>query len=247
MQDSGQALDNPQGIEGQSVPATEVTPEVTTQPDEVEVLRQKLESLEQQKAHFQSIADRRYQELLLAQAKLTQVPSGQSPEAESTNPYNMQNDFPNWFRYEQKRSSKEAVQEAIGQIFQRAESMTRAQQESQWVASHPGVDIEAVKAFGQVRGVRELDDAYALMTMTQREAGVAASAVQQTVNQIRQPNTATPLRGQPVGQPGKQSYESLLTAYNANPDIEKAWTPQLREAFWEETRARDYLIRKGKL
>lgn len=242
MPDPGQVLDNPQGIEGQSAPATDVTPEPQGQPDDVEALKAELENLKQQKTHFQSLADRRYQELLLAQAK-SQQPGGQSPQAESTNPYNMQTDFPNWFRFEQKRG----IQEALGEVFQRAESMTRAQQEAQWVANHPGVDIESVKAFGQVRGVRELDDAYALMTMQQREAGVAASVLNQTVNQLRQPTTAAPLRGQPVGQPGKQSYEALAKAYADNPDIEKTWSEQLRAAFWEETRARDYLIRKGKL
>lgn len=195
-------------------------------------------------AHWQKIA----QERLVQQYQLQQeverlrqesLARQQQTQSPNQNPYDANQDWQSWIKWEQQAAARVAAQEAISGIMGFAQQQAAIQQEQQWAAQHPNVDIMQVKAFQKMRGIQNMDDAYTLMTMPMMMNSVQTQAAQQTINQFRQPQVgASAVRaGQAEGQT-LLSYEGMLRAYNANPKVEDSWPQSIRDMFWKETYGR---------
>lgn len=194
--------------------------------------------------HFQSIADQRLAENLRLQQELerlkSQVP--QTTQGTQQNPYDPNKDWAGWIRFENQAAARQAAQESAQAVRNEFQGLFQQATESQWAQAHPGVDINAVKAFQQLRGIRDLNDAFTLMTLPNQLAQAQAQTAQQTIQQFRQPNSgAAPIRGtQGLGTPitPQLSYAKLAEAYSKNPDVEDTWPKEVQEAFWRETNGR---------
>lgn len=196
--------------------------------------------------HFQSIADQRLAENLRLQQELQRYQQSQPTPASSgaiqPNPFDPQKDWASWMRFENQQAARMASQEALQGFRQELQGVLQQSAEAQWAQGHPGTDINAVKAFAQMRGIRDLNDAFALMTLPNQLAQVQSQTAQSTLQQFRQPvQGATPIRGsQSTATPQAQqmSYVKLAEAYANNPNIEASWPAEVRDAFWKETNAR---------
>jgi len=194
--------------------------------------------------HFQSIADQRLADNLRLQQEnerlKSQVPQG--AQAIQANPYNPQTEWPAWIKFENLAAARQASQETAQAVRQEFQGMFQQATEAQWVQAHPNVDINAVKAFMQVRRVGNMDDAYTLMTLPNQLAQAQSQASQQAINQFRQPNLgATPIRGaQNMGSPiqAQLSYAKLAAAYVADPRVADTWPQEVKDAFDRETNLR---------
>ena len=194
--------------------------------------------------HFQSIADQRLAENLRLQQELQRLQSQapQTPQTIQQNPYDPNKDWASWIRFENQAAARQAAQESANAVRQEFQGLFQQASEAQWAQAHPGTDINAVKSFAQMRGIRDLNDAFTLMTLPNQLAAAQSQASQQTINQFRQPNSgAAPIRGtQGVNAPiqPQMSYAKLAAAYASNPDVEESWPVEVREAFWKETNLR---------
>ncbi len=243
-------MQDPQG----TLPVEPAAPQDSTEPvvsaEQVEVPQEPVAPAPEELArHFQSIADQRqalnYQ--LQAQVKQLQeqLSTRSAPQTDvQKNPYDPSN-WTEWLRWETQAAARLASEQTAKMLIERAQEMQRVSAEAQWQAEHPNVDINAVKAFSQIRGIQSLDDAYIVMTQGQSMNAAAANAIQRTYNQIRQtPNAATPLRGQPApGPQPKVSFEETLKRWNENPAIENSWTPEFKNAFEQELNYRDRMYK----
>lgn len=208
-------------------------------------------SLEEQNRNLQSIADRRNAENLALQQEILRLQMQQAQGLQQRTPVSQDDPMPdpntdqvgyaNWYR-------RQLVKDVASQVRQENQQWLNGlmgqAQEAKFTQDHPDANIVIVKQFAQARGISNLDDAYVVMTNQQRTAQAFNQGAQQTLNQIRQPQGAVPLRQQPSTQtpvPQGQvgiSYESMLRAYNQNPNIENTWPKELKDMFWRETQAR---------
>lgn len=197
--------------------------------------------------HFQSIADQRLAENLRLQQELQRLQSQipQNSQATQTNPFDPNKDWASWIRFETQAGARQAAQESAQAVRAEFQGMFRQATEAQWAQAHPGTDINAVKAFQQLRGIANLDDAYTLMTLPNQLAQVQSQTAQQTINQFRQPVAgATAIRGSQNATlggpqtPQQYSYAKMAQAYANNPNVEASWPAELKDAFWKETNAR---------
>ena len=194
--------------------------------------------------HFQSIADQRLAENLRLQQENERLRSQmpQNPQATQQNPYDPNKDWASWIRYENQAAARQAAQESAQAVRQEFQGLFQQASEQQWANAHPGTDINAVKSFAQLRGIRDLNDAFTLMTLPNQLAQAQSQASQQAINQFRQPGPgATPIRGaQNMGSPiqPQLSYAKLAAAYVADPRVADSWPQEIRDAFDRETNLR---------
>lgn len=168
----------------------------------------------------------------------------QAPQAnvQNQNPHDPNTDWAGWMRYEQQQAARLAAQETTSRLLEYAQQQARVQQEMQWQQAHPNVDINQIKGFAQMRGIQNLDDAYMLYSLPSQMASLQTQAVNQTLNNYRQPQQqATPVRnGQSSGASVGLSYEKMASEFQAtNGRAYEAWSPQLRDAFDKETFRRE--------
>lgn len=243
----GQTLSTQPALDGQA-PAAPATPaDISSlqqfvvepqKPAEPQVQGQAPAQPDPNASELLRLANQRYAENMALREQITRLQQ-QQPQpapAQGANPHDPNTDWPNWIRFENKAAAQEAAMQTLQMVVQQAQQFSRQNQEAQWQQAHPNVDINSVKAFAEFKGVRELDDAYALMTMGQQIQGAVQQAQQTVFNQFRQPaNPAQPLRGgMGSGAPVSLSFEKMLEAYTQNPNIENGWNPQLREMFHRE-------------
>lgn len=203
--------------------------------------------------HFQSLADQRQAENLRLQRQVDQLMEMQQKvilqQQESSQPKNpfdaatQPNDYWNWqFENAATKAARLAAEESRKASREEMVQMFQTSYEQQWQAQHPQVNIEVVKAFQNQRGIRDINDAYTLMTLPQQTAQIAQTQAQAALNQFRQPQNqgASPLRGsgQAPVQP-QLSYEKLAIDFqNTNGSAYDTWPKHLQEAFDKETNLR---------
>ena len=226
---------NPQGAQaqGQSTPAAEA------QPDPIKDLQR---LAEQRKVELYQEQQRNYQ----LQQQLLEVAQRSLPQqTQPQNPHDPNADWPNWFRWESQASAKEAAREARKASREEITNLMQQAQEFQWAQSHPGVDVNALKAYARMNGFPEwnLDASYRLMNYPNQMAQVAQNTAQQAFTQFRQPQNsgAVPVRGATGGGDGPRfSYEKLAQDYQATRGAAyDSWPPKLQTAFDRETSFRE--------
>lgn len=211
---------------------------------------------DEQVRHLQSLKDKAEAEKLALQYRLQQLEQQQNqfiqqfqqPQGQKSNPYDYSAQFPQWWEFEQKAQVDRIAEVSRNASREEIQGMIRQATEMSWVQAHPGVDVNAVKAYNRANGIADwnLEAGYKLMTMPNQLADTARQAAQQTINQYRNPTQgAMPVRGQSGGGlPQTQfSYEKTLQAYAANPDIENTWPQEFKDMFWRETYARQAMGR----
>jgi len=193
---------------------------------------------------IQSEKDRVYSQNLALQQQMQQLQAQQAqflaqftPQSQ---PPDQTTDPVGYLRWEIKESQKSLLAEAERRNQAQIQQMLAGAAEMQWTNSHPGVDVNSVKAFNRMNGIAEwnLDAGHKLMTMPSQVQNVARNAINQTFNEIRKPqNGASPMRGAAsTGQGAIQlSWEKMAQAYNQNPNIESTWSPELKKFFWDGT------------
>jgi hypothetical protein len=200
--------------------------------------------------HFQSLYNKTLAQNYALQQQLEnfqrmqmEAAQRQQPQTQTTNPYDPNTQWAPWIQWQTEHAAQMAVTGAQQAFEERLQNAMRQNQESQWIAAHPGIDIAGVKAFAQMRSIGNLDDAYTLMTLPTQLANVQAQAINQTFNQVRQPQqtAATPTRGintnTPTG-PVQLSLEKMMEAYMNDPEVENTWHPDVRKEFWKHVTAR---------
>ena len=230
---------NPPGAQaqGQSPPAAEA------QPDSIKDLQRIAEQRKVELYQERQRGDQLQQQLLeVARRNLPQ-------QTQPQNPHDPNNNWPEWFRWESQSSAKEAARMAAEEARKASRdeiaNIMQQAQEYQWAQSHPGVDVNALKAYARMNGFPEwnLDASYRLMNYPSQIAQVAQNTAQQAFTQFRQPqNTgAIPVRGATGGGDGPRfSYEKLAQDYQATRGaVYDSWPPELRTAFDRETSFRE--------
>lgn len=198
--------------------------------------------------HFQSLYGQTYAELQherqLRQALERQVQPQQTQQPQQQNPYDPQADFYRWISFEQQRTAQMTAQAVRNEMVSSLMQAAQTQAELQWQQAHPGVDINAIKAFAQSRwGVQQvppqmLDDAVAILNYPNQINQVRANAMQQTFNQFRQPTGgAQPVRGAASAEAGivGLSYAKLAEAFVRSPGVYDTWPKEVQEMFDKET------------
>jgi hypothetical protein len=194
-------------------------------------------------ANLQRIANERQLEIYRLQQELNKIQQQMVPAQPEIrrNPYDPQTDPNRWWEWEKSDLARISAEKAAEMSRNEILSLAANAYEQQWIASHPGVDIGAVKAFAQNRGIRDINDAYALMTMKDQMANVAQTTAHLAFNQARQPTQgAIPLRGSPAGGTGEivLSFEKLAAEWQSkNGNVN--WPPELLAEFRKEAFRRE--------
>jgi hypothetical protein len=192
--------------------------------------------------HYQSIADQRQAEVYRLQQELQRVQTQtQAQQANSErNPYDPTTQYEQWDEYRINKLLDKGISTYTKQLMDFAAQNQRQQQEQQWQSSHPSVDINLVKQWGQMNGVNNLDHAYTLMTLPNTFQAVQNQANKTAFNQFTQPqtqNVSTPTRGgQQAGGTIQLSYDAMAAEFaNSKGRVYEQWSPELRRAFDTET------------
>lgn len=212
--------------------------------------------------HFQSLYNREYaaklaiqQELDRERAEKRELFGRLAPQQTvQQNPYNPETNNADYWRWEMQasadRAASKAAQEATRATQEQFQSLIQQASEAQWVQSHPGVDVQGIKAFNRANGIAEwnLDAGLRLLNYPQASAQAAQTSAQNVLNLNRQPTVgAVPLRGQTAG--GGEvalSYEKMAEDYqNTNGEAAKSWSPELQAAFKQETYRRSAASRRA--
>ncbi len=221
-------------------PATEVVPqqyapEPATAPASAPA-QAPVESAEETRAKgFQRLADERQLQIYQLQQELER--KNQAPAPQPTgNPYDPQTQWTQWMGFELNKTAEAAAEKASERILGTLTNAAQAQYETQWQSAHPEVDIRTVKAFQASRGIRQIDDAYRLMTMDNSLLQARNDGGQQAINQFRQPQQvqgAVSVRGaQSTGGPAQLIFEKMaLDFQNSNGAVYNTWSPALQKAF----------------
>jgi hypothetical protein len=213
-------------VQGQPAQAPAVSPEVAD-------LQRKLN--ERQIEIYQ--AQQRAQQAELQAQQILMQTQGQGVNQEPDPNTN----WAGWIQWNNRQTEKRIMEGVAKQQQQFFGNLMQSANEVKFVETHPGVDISQLKSFAQMRGIQNIEDAYVIMNLPQITNGAAIQASQQTMQNFRQPNGATPLRTQPSSAPqGQQmlSYQKMAEAYIANPNVYNKWPKDLQEAFDKETWAR---------
>lgn len=212
----------------------------------VQAQNQPMQSTEQTRiAELQRIANEKQVMAYQLQQELDRLRNTQQAQpqvAQNQNPHDPNTDWAGWMRYEQQQAARLAAQETTSQLLQYAQQQARVQQDIQWQQSHPNVDINQIKGFAQMRGISNLDDAYTLYSLPSQIASVQTQAVNQTLNNFRQPTQmATPVRnGQSSNATVGLSYEKMASEFQAtNGRAYESWSQPLRDLFDKETYRRE--------
>jgi hypothetical protein len=231
-------LDGQGQVQGQSQPQTQ---QQGLQQSEVAELQRKLNERQIEVYRLQQEQERLKQQQAQAPQQISQQ-----------NPYDPQTDWWNALKWETQQAANRAATESSERTAQRlleyAQQQSVYQQEQQWAMAHPQVDINLVKGFAQMRGIRTLDDAYALMTLPNQIQSAQTHAAQTAFNQFRQPqNVATPVRGgQQAGGTVQLRYEDMARDFQESYGrAYESWSPELKKAFDAETYRRDQAKRGG--
>jgi hypothetical protein len=191
--------------------------------------------IEERFRKMQSIADQRQVENYRLQQQIQEIQTRltSQPQQEQANPFDPQTHGPQWIAYETQKAADRASQKTAESFQKVLMDGLRQQQEMQWQAQHPDVDLNHVKAWAQMNGVSNLDHAYTLMTLPNQFNNVARNASAQTINSVRQPQgVANPVRGgQPAGGNPQYDFQQMLKQYNENPNVESQWPPEVAQAF----------------
>jgi hypothetical protein len=184
------------------------------------------------------------------QQQLNQLQQRMQPQVQQ-NPHDYSTDFPNWFRYEQNQSEQRTAERATKASMDGIQNMIAQANESNWIQSHPNVDIHSLKAFNRMNGIADwnLEAGFKLMNYPSQIQQVAQTASNQTAQNFRQPITgAQPIRpngGQPVGQP-TYKYEDLVKAVSERGEGVLQSLPQAdRDEFWRTTHELNQRMKSG--
>lgn len=231
------------GGEQGAVEPVQATPE--------DVQRQEQSERDRERAKWQAEVYARDQQIRQMQEMQMQYLRQQQPQVQS-NPYDMQTQFQDWQRFEMQNYGKQIAEETDKRFEQRLQTMLQQANETAWINQHQsemaraGITVDHIKNFNRMNGIQEwaLDSGWKLMNMSSMVANVARQTQQQTINNIRQPQTgASPIRGTSpasVNTP-KWSYEVDAKEYaDNNWNYPKSWTPERIQAFEMETDGRRF-------
>lgn len=198
-------------------------------------------------AELQRIANQRQIEIYKLQQEVerirqSQVQTQNQQQNINQNPYDPQTQWDKWMEWKidsgintaSERASEKTLQNIMSYASQQAQIIA----EQQWQAQHPNINIMDVKAFANARGIRDINDAYVLMSLPQNITAFSQQASLQQLNTITQQNTTpTTLRGtQSTPAEIKLSYEQMAREFqNTNGAIYDRWTPQMKQLFDQET------------
>ena len=166
----------------------------------------------------------------------------QSQSVQNQDPEPDRNDWAAWIQWQNAKLANKVSEDTERRVMGRFQSMIETAQEQAWQQKHPNVDISVVKGFAQMRGIRELDDAMALMEMQTNVQQVARQTAQQAFNSFRQPQTlAQPLRGtQSAPAPAQLRYDTLAKEFQeSNGTVYNSWSPEIRAMFDRESNLRE--------
>ena len=171
-------------------------------------------------------------------AQQQQRPQDQAPDP-NTDPQG-------WWAWRDKKLLSDARNAWKEELASQISTLSAAQQEQQFLNTHPGVDLPTLKMFAQQRQIGNLDDAYTLLTLPQTQAQLTTQAFQTTANQFMRPAAAQPVRGtQPAAQIPQASFERDAQDYIAtNGRIADSWSPERRAAFDLEYKKREAAARR---
>lgn len=195
--------------------------------------------------HFQSLADQRYAENLRLQKELfdLRMSMSQQPQGMQSEPApDPQSDWAGYIRWQNKQLAREIKEETRKEVMEQFQNMISQAQDAAWQQKHPQVDIQTVRAFAQVRGIRELDDALALMNMQAGIQQVAQQSASTAFQQFRQPQSqAQPLRNaQAAPAPAQLTYAALADEFTrTNGKAFDSWPPEVQTAFNLESSRRE--------
>lgn len=247
MQDpiQGQATPEPASLSGQPAtpPADESLKQFLASP-ETPAPKEGEPQVEDPAKELLRLANQRQAEIYRLQAELqaTQQQRAVPPPVDSEkNPFDPNQNWVGWMEWNNRKMEERIAQKTQQVTEGMLQNLFSQAQEATWAQSHPGVDVNAVKNFARVRGISNLDDAYKVLTFDERVAAAGVTAAQTAINSFRQPqNAAQPMRGTQGSPPQTgYSFEKLLNAYNANPDVYNGWPEGLQKAFDEELIRRD--------
>lgn len=182
------------------------------------------------------------QELQLAQLR-------QQQPAVERNPYDPQTEPDKWWKYEMESYGRRIVEESEKRWEQRIQNAIQQTQEMNWINQHQaemarqGITVDHIKAYNRMNGIPEwnLDVGWKLMNLPSVVANVARQTQQQTINSIRQPQGANPVKNtMPASNiSGKYSYEKLAREFEETQGrCYNSWSKEIQDAFDEETRFR---------
>lgn len=199
--------------------------------------------------HFQSIAEQRQAEIYRLQQEqermrsemLTLMQRVSAPTQQ--NPHDYTTNFPEWNRWENQRLAEQIAEKAREASRQEFAGLIQRASEMQWSQAHPEVDIAAVKAFAQQRGIQRLEDAYTVMKSQETLQTAFSTASAAALRQFQQPQSgASPIRGAEAAPvQSKVSFKETLEAWSRNPAIEDTWSPEFKADFERELRAHQKL------
>lgn len=172
-------------------------------------------------------------ERMRQQQPVVQPPAG--------NPFDASTQQAQWWSWEKNDMARLAAEQARQSTKQEFGAFFGQISEAQWSNQHPGVDIQQVKAFQQMRGIRDINDAYTLMNLPNQLNSVAQNTAQQALNNFRQPTQigATPLRGTQGAAPGtiQLRFQDMLKAQAEDSNFITRFPQEVQDAFWRESYA----------
>lgn len=243
MQDPSQGL--PEGQPAQAMPDGQVPlPEPTAPAPAQEPTQAQPEGLPDPARHFQSLADQRYAENLRLQKELfdLRMAMNSAPQTQRETPPDPATDWAGYIRWTNRELAREIKEETRKEVMGQFQQMISTAQDAAWQQKHPNVDIQTVRAFAQVRGIRELDDALSLMEMQSSIQQVARQTAQSTLNSFRQPQSqAQPLRNtQAAPPPAQLRYDVLADEYvKTHGRVFDSWPKDIQDAFTRESNLRE--------
>jgi len=261
---NGQAITlDPAAQQGQVVtqPASPPQGQTLTQPDAPPAAEQGVvqgQVVDPNQAHFQSLYNRTLAEKFaieqeLARERQARLQVTQATSQARTNPYDPAthpNEFWDWKIQEGINTAAERTRQVMGeQIGQFVQQNVEQQflHENASDMQRLGITADHIKAYNQMNGIapHRLDIGWRLMTMPQQIAQTQTQAINQTFQQLRQPNAqqvANPLRGSQSGviPQAQGKYEDYARQFvDSNGRAYESWPKEVQAAFDRETYNRE--------
>lgn len=210
-----------------------------TQPDEVRKLQA---AIDRDRAQF--LSEKYQMEQRLNQMQQFQMEQMQRQTQSNQNPFDSNAQPEQYWDWKLDQKNRSLLSEAKKEYEQTLMNTLAQMGEQNWIQQHPMADPNAIRMYNRMNGIPEnnLEVGWKLMNYPQNVAQVAQNVSQQTLNNFRQPNNgAQPIRQVGGGGQPTLSYEVLAKEYLATSGrAADNWTPDVRQAFEQETRFRDY-------
>lgn len=252
----GQVTPQPDG--GVAVPQPIQEPAVVPAPPDGTAQGTPTQADATQPEHFQSLYNKTLAEKYALEQQMRQMQEFQmkqmqtaQPQQVQHNPFDPQIQPTQWWDWKMQDNNRRLVDEVDRRQEQRLNTMIQQANEVAWVNQHQnemtraGITVDHIKNFNRMKGIADwnLDVGWQLMNLPNTVANVARQTQQQTIQNIRQPQTgANPIRGtSPATQTPQFSYDADAKEFEKNGwNYPPHWTAERIQAFTQETEGRRY-------